>query len=171
VNEEYVSGELYRAAVRDPAVRVVSWQSTDGKGYFAADVKLRLPDRRRLEPDLILDVAGRLWLIEVKTTHLEALEDEAKLEELVDVLGAPAVLRQIEVRSGHVLAGRELVLAVAFHRDEMPEPSEPAEADAAALPCLPHIVHIDWSVLEPEVADGALGETLAILYTARQSST
>src|SRR4051812_1543942 len=118
MNEEYVSTGLYRAAAADPAIDVLSWQSVDGKGYFAADVKLRLPDQRRFEPDLVLRVAGCLWLVEAKGSHSEALSDEAKLAELVGVLGDREVLRQVEVRSGYPVRGSELALAVAFYGDD-----------------------------------------------------
>lgn len=171
MNEEYVSGALYRAAVDDPEVSVISWQSIDGKGYFAADVKLRLPDQRRFEPDLVLDVAGHLWLIEVKATHMAALADEVKLTELLGLLGESEIIRQVSVRSGRNLSGRELVLAVAFQDNDLPGLTEGPKENAPETTCIGGIVHVDWGTLEPAVAAGSLAVTLSQLQSARQSST
>src|SRR3954469_9260746 len=111
MHEEYVSSGLYRAAAADPAIDVLSWQSVDGKGYFAADVKLRLPDKRRFEPDLVLLVHGEvLWLIEIKGRRSEAVADEAKLTELRAALGDRELLRQVSRRSGVQVGEREIVL-------------------------------------------------------------
>ena len=172
MNEEYVSGSLYRAAMADPAIEVLSWQSVDGKGYFAADIKLRLPDDRRVEPDLIIVVDGRLWLIEVKARHSEALADETKLAELLGLLGKDEILRQVRVRSGVDIPDMELVLAVAYYGDDVDSSAEGvSDLPEPGPTCVEGVVHVDWEALEPEVSAIGLSATLAAVYSAQQSST
>jgi hypothetical protein len=174
MTEEYVSGSLYRQATADPAIQVLSWQSVDGKGYFAADIKLRLLDQRRFEPDLIIHLDQRLWLIEVKGKHSEAVSDEIKLAELLGTLGEQEVLRQVRVRAGTDVSNSELVLAVAYYGDDLNEASQdesPIEEPGPFPRCVDGVLHIDWETIETEVADGSLSTTLRVLYAVQQSST
>lgn len=155
VDEERVSRGLYEAAVADPKISVLSWQAVDGKGYFAADVKLRLPDSRRIEPDLVIALGQRLWLIEVKATHADAIEDEAKLAELVEVLGERETLRQVELRSGISLVDFSLELAVAYLGSGIPE-----TGFSPTTRCIGSVIHIDWNSIEPKLAGSTLASCL-----------
>jgi hypothetical protein len=152
MSEEYVSSGLYKLALRDPDIDVLSWQSVDGKGYFAADVKIRLPDERRMEPDLILALAAELWVIEVKDLHSQARDDEAKLRAMVELLGSQGVLDQVSLRSGAPVTGKELVLAVAFAADDLAEGLCPGD-----------IVHIDWARDEALATADTLSRLLGAL--------
>lgn len=158
-----MSVAMYLAATDDATVDVLSWQSVNGKGYFAADVKLRLPDQRRFEPDLILRHAGVLWLIEVKGRHSEAIEDERKLAELLSALGTRAILRQVGARAGHDVSECALTLAVAYYGDDVVAIADEGTVEAELGPCVPGIVHMDWDVLEPQVAEEGLGRTIESL--------
>lgn len=151
MTEEEVSLGLYRAANDDPLVSVVSWQGVNGKGYFAADVKIRLPDQRRVEPDLILTVDDLVWVIEIKDLHSQSVSDEIKLNTMVGLLGPEGVLDQIQLRSGISMRDKILILAVAFARD-----------DVRGSHCVPGVVHIDWSKHE-EAAQRSLSGLLANL--------
>src|SRR5688500_18757380 len=98
MNEEQVSVGLFLAASEDPGITGLSWQSVDGKGYVAADVKFRLPDGQRVVPDLVVCDEAFVWLIEIKATHLAAISDEQKLVKLVTELGEAQVLSQLRRR-------------------------------------------------------------------------
>ncbi len=169
MNEEVVSAGLFRSGVADPEIEVLSWQSVDGKGYFAADIKLRLPDDRRAEPDLILLLDGQVWLIEVKGRHSEALSDEAKLADLLSALGDAEIARQVGLRSGTDVSGSEVVLAVAFAGDDLDE-SPVGEAQSEVL-CGDAVLHVDWEQLELAVLQAGLSSVLRELYSAQQSRT
>lgn len=166
MTEEYVSSGFYAAAVADPKVEVLSWQAVDGKGYFAADVKLRMPDGRRFEPDLILQIGDVVWLIEIKGRHSEALTDEAKLAELCGILGDAEVLRQVTVRSGYDVAGCSIATAVSYFNDDLAvDLAEPYDTATVGAPsgCYPGMKHVEWSAAEVELIDVPLSEVLAIL--------
>jgi hypothetical protein len=149
VNEEQLSEALFWAAERDPGVTVISWQGVDGKGYFAADIKLRLPSGRRVEPDLILARGPALWLIEVKSAHSEALSDEAKLEALLEAVPAQALAEQIAARTGYTVVAATPVAAVAYHFDDV--------AARGVSACVEAVHHIDWHTAAPAVGASGLG--------------
>ena len=146
MTEEEVSVALFMAATADGDIEVLSWQSVDGKNYFAFDIKLRLPHDQRVEPDLILR-SDALWLIEVKGLHSEAVTDEHKLTGLVAELGDDDVREQIYRRAG-ILQGEplDIHLAIAFSSDDLG-----GRGDS----CVPDVHHIEWSQAAPNVeADG-----------------
>lgn len=147
MTEEEVSEQLFLAAERDPAAKVLTWQGVDGKGYFAADIRLRLPSGTRVEPDLILMTSGSMWLIEVKSRHSEAQADEGKLAALLEQLPASEIRRQIKRRSGQELARRAPRVAVVFFYDDV-------EGEGVEPNCRQHVAHVDWSV-EASAVEGA----------------
>lgn len=119
MNEEWLSERLFQEATSRDDVEVLSWQSVDGKGYFTADVKLRLSSGERMEPDLIVVRGDHLWLIEVKTRHSEAIDDEVKLVRLVDDLGEDEIRRQVAQRSRFKLENEAVGMAVAYVVDDV----------------------------------------------------
>jgi hypothetical protein len=161
MNEERLSTSLYEAALKDPAAQVLSWQGVDGKGYFAADVKLRLPDRRRIEPDLVIWANPRLWLIEIKARHSESLADERKLVELLELLDREEILRQVKARSRFSNPKAQPLPAVAFFEDDLAGRIES---------CVGCIVHIPWDEVEARAKSGSLGEALTVLYREQMST-
>ncbi|HEU4904867.1 MAG TPA: hypothetical protein VFT19_01980 [Solirubrobacterales bacterium] len=166
MTEEQVSRALYEAAGGDPKVMILSWQGVDGKGYFASDIKLRLPDRHRIEPDLVLAADHRLWLVEIKGGHVEAVSDERKLAEAVVLLGEAEILRQVQARSGVDMENAELVIAVAYFGSDT-QSGEPGHLAG----CVEHVAHIDWRAAQGESSDLALSEFLNLVYRTRQRST
>ena len=151
MTEEEVSVALFIAAGEDDAVELLSWQSIDGKNYFAFDIKLRLPNNERMEPDLIVRSSG-LWLIEVKGLHSEALEDERKLVRLLEMLGTTEVREQVYRRAGTMATDSSQVeLAVAFGDDDLGEARDRCEGS---------VRHIDWSQARPAVARAGLSAYL-----------
>jgi hypothetical protein len=156
MTEEDVSVGLFIAATADSGVDVLSWQSVDGKNYFAFDIKLRLPTNERLEPDLVLR-SETLWLIEVKGTHSEAVDDEAKLARLLDELGAAELRAQIYRRAG-ILEPDDMPieLAIAFGKDDL-------GTDAR---CEPRVLHIAWMEAQSPVEQKGLGAFLASLSSS-----
>jgi hypothetical protein len=153
MNEEAVSVALFMAATSDNDVDVLSWQSVDGKNYFAFDIKLRLPTTARMEPDLVLQT-DTLWLIEVKGKHSEAIEDEVKLVRLFDELGEDAIRVQIYRRAGIVEHDQTPIeLAVAFGEED----------EVTYQRCEPRVRHIDWTNAESLVAERGLAYYLNAL--------
>jgi hypothetical protein len=151
MTEEEVSVALFSAASEDDDIEVLSWQSIDGKNYFAFDIKLRLPNSERMEPDLVVR-SDLLWLIEVKGLHSEAAEDEAKLVRLLDELGPEEVQAQIYRRAG--IFDREVMeieLAVAFGEDDLRGSSDR---------CEPRVRHIDWFAAQALVERDGLSASL-----------
>jgi len=154
VTEEEVSVALFMAASRDDEIEVLSWQSIDGKNYFAFDIKLRLPTNERMEPDLILK-SGSLWLIEVKGLHSEAIDDEQKLVRLVRELGETQVVEQVYRRAGKLERDApDIALAVAFGEDDLRGSSQRCEASVS---------HINWSIAPAEVERAGLARYLDAL--------
>lgn len=151
MTEEEVSVGLFAAATADEEIEVLSWQSIDGKNYFAFDIKLRLPTNERVEPDLILRT-DLLWLIEVKGLHSEALADETKLVRLLDSLGAEELLTQVYRRAG-ILDGASIPveLSVAYGEDDL---------GGARHQCEPRVRHIDWALAETPVRRDGLAAYL-----------
>ena len=151
MNEEEVSVELFRAATSDDAVEVLSWQSVNGKNYFAFDIKLRLSTNERIEPDLVLRTSRAVWLIEVKGTHAEAVEDESKLVSLVEDLGEEEILGQVYRRAAMDEAEpRPLLLSVAFYEN----------GPLATAACEPLVHHLCWADLHERVASEGLATVL-----------
>ena len=134
MNEEELSELLFREASEDAALQVLSWQSVDGKGYFTADVKLRLSTGERMEPDLIVATGDKVWLVEVKSLHGQAIADEQKLARLEGDMEAAALLGQIRLRSQVDVGELELATAVAYVKDDVADSSQ----------CLAAVAHISW---------------------------
>jgi hypothetical protein len=154
VTEEEVSVALFVAADEDDHVDVLSWQSIDGKNYFAFDIKLRLLTGERMEPDLVL-LTRVVWLIEVKGTHSEAISDEFKLVRLLDELGEQAVLEQISRRTGMTdFEQLDIEIAVAFGEDDLP---------GNRTSCEPAVHHVEWSKAHPKVSEQGLAQYLESL--------
>lgn len=150
MSEEEVSEALFLAASDDPDISVLTWHAVDGKSYFTASVKLRLASGERLEPDLILLVVpDRLWVIEVKGSHADAVGDERKLVRARQELGDDTLLAQVSVRSGRDVRGADIVLAVAFETDDH---------DRAA--CEHGVVHLSWTRVKEDVEAVGLRRTL-----------
>lgn len=151
MTEEEVSVEFFLAATSDSDVDVLCWQSVDGKNYFAFDIKLRLSTNERVEPDLILRTARAVWLIEVKGTHAEALDDEMKLVSLVEDLGEEEILAQIYRRAGVTdVEPRPLLLAVAYGDGGR-------ELDAA---CESLVHHLCWPEVQQRLESVGLAAVL-----------
>lgn len=154
MTEEEVSVALFMAATDDDEVEVLSWQSIDGKNYFAFDIKLRLPTNERMEPDLIVRT-GSLWVIEVKGLHSEAIDDERKLVRLVAELGEGEVIDQVYRRAGILERDQPSIeLAVAFGDDDLGGVGATCESD---------VRHIDWSLARARVERDGLARYLAEL--------
>jgi hypothetical protein len=158
-DEEAISAWLYDSAKRDNRLDVLSWQAIDGKGYFTADVKLRLPSGERLEPDLVLLQDKRvLWILEVKGDHKDALRDESKLTELIDLISLPSLIQQLSARTGFSLNLGVVRIGVAF-------------GDAWAIEefdCLPQIAHICQARHEKMVEERGLAALLDDLVSPQQ---
>jgi len=152
--EEKVSYGLFLAAEADESVTCLSWQSVDGKGYFTADIKLRLSTGQRMEPDLILLATGVLWLIEVKGRHFEALDDEAKLVRLVEDLGPQRIRDTVKLRTGTDLDSVVVRVAVAFDVDDLATPDGR---------CLDSVAHLEWPRIEQALLEQSLSWILAAL--------
>lgn len=152
--EEDVSHDLFEAATADPSIEVLSWQACDGKGYFAADIKLRLPTGERYEPDLILCDTSTVWIIEVKATHSDALADETKLLRLLSELGAKKILSLISLHSGHTVVGHQIELCVAYDRDDLGEQNGCED-----------MLHLEWQTASATIAADGLR---AFLLGAKQ---
>lgn len=150
MKEETVSLNFFQAASRDPALKVLSWQGVNGKGYFAADVKLRLRSGDRVEPDIIISSQDSLWLVEVKGSHVAALADETKLVALVRDLGTAEILDQVGRRSGVSVTGLSLVPAVAYGDDSGP----------SLATCDPEVVHLSWPRVHTEMLSAGLSGAL-----------
>lgn len=133
-SEEAVSFAIFAAAMADTSLEVLSWQAVDGKGYFTADVKLRLPTGERMEPDLILADPEVVWLIEVKALHSETTSDEKKLARIPDELGEEQTLKLLSLHSGLDVTSRTLRLAVAYDVDDVMD----------LRGCSPAVAHIEW---------------------------
>jgi hypothetical protein len=153
VNEEEVSYELFKAAEADSTLTVLSWQAVNGKGYFTADVKLRLPSGERMEPDLIVADTETVWAIEVKGLHSEALLDETKLRRLEQEMSSSEVLEQVSLRAGVEVTGHTLITGVAFDEDDL----------ASSEQCEPSLVHICWTLHREEAATLGLRALLSHL--------
>lgn len=153
--EEEVSHALYMAAKEDDSLEVISWQAVNGKGYFTADIKLRLPSGDRAEPDLIVANSKVVWLIEVKALHSEAVADEVKLETLLDECSPESLLGLIRLHSGSDVANKRLIGAVAFGLDDLSDGTR----------CRQSIVHITWPAARKD------GETLGSLLNRLERTT
>ena len=155
MNEEQVSAALFLAAGADTRLSVLSWQSVDGKGYFAADVKLRLGDGRRVEPDLIVCDETYLWLIEVKATHFEALADEQKLGRVVAELGEDEIVAQVRRRARRATIPSLVVPVVAYALDNV----------LGEVGCHSSVRHLDWGAVELATASSGLRSVLRSLLS------
>ena len=132
--EEDVSYALYKAAKEDKCLQVVSWQAVDGKSYFATDIKLRLPNGERAEPDLIIASSRLVWLIEVKSLHSESIADEIKLKTLLEGCSHESLLNLISLHSGIDVTKKMLEGCVAYSLDDT----------AGPVQCSHLIGHIEW---------------------------
>jgi hypothetical protein len=147
MNEEEVSYELFKAAEADSDLVVLSWQAVNGKSYFTADVKLRLPTAERMEPDLIVADSNTVWMIEVKELHSEALLDEVKLRRLGEEMAPMEVLEQISLRSGTRVTEHTLVAGVAFDEDDL----------SSSIQCESRLIHVCWTFDRDGVVKMGLG--------------
>lgn len=153
MNEEQVSLALYLAAVDDLQLEVLSWQGVDGKGYFAADIKFRLQNGDRVEPDLILADQSVTWIIEVKPNHQRAIEDESKLIALRNALGDREIIEQIRRRTRGLIIPETVIFVVAFDADNISNSSK----------CQSEVVHLPWSMIKSRVSENGLNSVLSEL--------
>lgn len=153
LSEEAVSRALFEAAIADGSLDVLSWQAVDGKGYFTADVKLRLPTGERLEPDLICADHATVWLIEVKARHSEALADEAKLARIPVELGMGPTLDLLSLHSGVNVNGHTPKLVVAYDLEDT----------HGSAQCNGSVGHLEWSAIAGIVAAEGLSSVLRSL--------
>jgi hypothetical protein len=153
MNEEEISVALFKAASNDPSLTVLSWQSVDGKGYFAFDVKIRTSDGKRLEPDLVASSFVALYLVEVKALHSEATADERKLVSIRNDLGDDEIADQVRRRTGGLAIPRAIGLVVAFDQDDVP----------TAGYCEEEVAHLCWCVEQDQIAERGLAEIMKAL--------
>lgn len=146
MNEEDLSAALFAEATAHAGIQVLSWQAIDGKGYFAADVKLRLKSGERMEPDLILATPTAVWLIEIKSQHSESLADEAKLLRLLNDVSPSSLLQQISLRSQVDVRNLRLHAAVAYVVEDVPPT---ATCQAVVHSCWETQTRLGRSGLEP----------------------
>jgi len=142
LDESALSVELFRLARDDSAVRLLSWQGVDGKGYFAADVRFKLPSGLRLEPDLIALSGQTVWLLELKVLHSESIADELKLELLRTELGDEQILAQLRTRTGVSLSDCAILLGIVYVEDDAPYADK----------CVAEVIHIHWTREAAQIA-------------------
>lgn len=134
MREAEISVSLYGAAREDPEITVISWQGTGGKRYVTRKVVLRLPNGRRMLPDLVFELDDCIWIIEIKGSHAEALkEDEPKLDVLRTELPPARILELVELHGGHPVRSNVTPRYAAAY----------SKGEAGAL-CVPDVAHIPW---------------------------
>ena len=146
MTEDQISREMYKAARHSSSSSVLSWQGVGGKSYFNYDLRIDTPSET-MAPDLVVVRDGFVWILEIKGTHRESLEeDEPKLARLASAL-TPAQILDTVARVCRVdrrgIAG--LRYGVAFSHG------------SASPACQDWVAHLPWESKRPDL-DRALDE-------------